>query len=272
LIGILLPTLSRARAQAQLTKCSALVREIAAATVMYANENRGWLPPLRQYRGDPVPGPTGFGPFANAGIIQNQDWPNNKEVGSNIGRLVACKNLGSTGIPKNWTTGDAPPSPYYQCPNAIPDPSDNDRYKYMYNFHMKAVNATPDLYRIWPKLAKYGRGPKGNVELFNLATNSKVTGAYPEIPRAIVCDPTVGFTTNGKAYVTHNLRQSMAFNLGYTDGSVRTAQIKPTTPLPVSGDYKAIIAMIQYMESVVAGSTTTNAYDYNTYAVIPFAR
>ena len=61
----------------------------------------------------------------------------------------------------------------------------------------------------------------------------------------------------------------MAFNLGYTDGSVRTVNIKPETPLPVSGDHKAIIAMIQYLETVGNGSNTTPAYDYPTYGQIP---
>src|SRR5829696_4373246 len=72
LIGILLPVLSRARQQAQVTKCAALLREITAATIMYANDNKGWLPPLLRHRGDRVPG--GFGAFANAGVIQAQGW------------------------------------------------------------------------------------------------------------------------------------------------------------------------------------------------------
>jgi prepilin-type N-terminal cleavage/methylation domain-containing protein len=270
LIGILLPVLSRVRQQAQVTKCSALLREISAATVMYANDNKGSLPPLRQYRGDQnVVG--GFGPFANAGVLQTNDWQNNSEIGANIGRLVALKYLGGVGIPRGWTSGNAPPGPYYACPNAIPDPSDGNRYNYFYNFHMKAINTTPDLYRMWPKIHRYGKSPKGEVALFNLAAGAQATGSYPELPRAIVTDPVYGHITNGKAYVTHNLRSALAFNLGFTDGSVRTAQIKPDTALPVSGDYKQIIGIIQYLETVLGGNTTTNAYNYATYSSIPLA-
>ena len=263
LVGILLPTLSRARQQAQITKCTALLREISSATIMYANDNKGWLPPLRNHSGDTYP-------FANAGFLQVQDWNNTSAVGANIGRLVALKYLGGTGIPKNWTSGAAPPSPYYECPNAIPDPSDVNRYKYFYNFHMKAVNTAGALYRMWPKLHRYGQSPKGHTQVFNLSGGGVTAGGYVNIPRAIVSDPVYGHTTNGKGYVTHNLRKSFAFNLGYTDGSVRTANVKSDTSLPTSGDYKQIIAIVQYLEQVVGGTTTTPGYVYATYADIPY--
>jgi prepilin-type N-terminal cleavage/methylation domain-containing protein len=269
LIGILLPALSRARAQAALTKCAAMLRQVTAASIMYAGDNKGFLPPLQRYRGDQnVPG--GFGAFANAGVIQSPDWPDNLgEVGSNIGRLAAGRYLGS-GIPKDWgTKGAAPPGPYYECPNAIPDPSDKDRYKYMYNFHMKAINSAGDLYRLWPKISQFGRYPKGTTQLYNLSGAAASTGQYPMIPRAIVADPFIGQTTAGQAYVTHNFRKSFAFNLGFPDGSVRTVNVRPDTPLPVSGDYKAIVAMAQYLEAVAAGSTSTPAYDFSTYGQIP---
>ncbi len=43
LIGILLPALGRARAQAQQAVCGAQMRNYAQAMISYANENRGWL-------------------------------------------------------------------------------------------------------------------------------------------------------------------------------------------------------------------------------------
>ena len=44
LIGILLPALTRARFQATLTACASNQRQLAAAMLMYASENRGFLP------------------------------------------------------------------------------------------------------------------------------------------------------------------------------------------------------------------------------------
>jgi hypothetical protein len=233
---------------------------------MYTGDNKGALPPLLRHRGDQnVPG--GFGVFANAGVLQAQNWDNNPypAIGSNIGRLVALKYLGAPG-------GDQPESPYYQCTNALPDPGDNNRYKYFYNFHMRAVNATGDLYRLWPRISKYGKSLGTNTALFNVATGAQTTGTYPNIPRAIVTDPVYGHTSGGRGYVTHNLKKFYAFNLGFSDGSVRTVNVAQETSLPVSGDYKGIIAVIQYLEAVDAGTAPTKVYDSTTwskYADVP---
>ena len=266
LIAILLPALQGARQQAQITKCSALLREVVNASIMYANDNKGQLPPLQAYRGDRVPG--GFGAFANAGVLQAQSWANTtpqREVGSNIGRLQALKYLGGQGLPPGWTGGGVPDSPYYRCPNAIE--ADRDRFNYMYNFHHKwDTTPTAGLYRLWPKINNYGKSSGGG-RVWNLSLGAERDGIYPNIPRALVADPTIG--TAGIGYVTHNLRKAYAFNLGFSDGSVRTVQIKPDTPMPPSGNYNQIIALIQYLEAVNAGTTTTDRYDFTTYADVP---
>jgi prepilin-type N-terminal cleavage/methylation domain-containing protein/prepilin-type processing-associated H-X9-DG protein len=44
LIGVLLPTLGRAREQAKSTQCLSNLRQLALAFVMYSNDNKGWLP------------------------------------------------------------------------------------------------------------------------------------------------------------------------------------------------------------------------------------
>jgi prepilin-type N-terminal cleavage/methylation domain-containing protein len=44
LIGILLPVLSRVRAQANRTVCLSNVRQLGTAILMYCNDNKGWFP------------------------------------------------------------------------------------------------------------------------------------------------------------------------------------------------------------------------------------
>jgi prepilin-type N-terminal cleavage/methylation domain-containing protein/prepilin-type processing-associated H-X9-DG protein len=52
LISILLPTISRSRAQAARVVCATQMRDLVSATVMYASENKGWLPEYRGYTKD----------------------------------------------------------------------------------------------------------------------------------------------------------------------------------------------------------------------------
>jgi prepilin-type N-terminal cleavage/methylation domain-containing protein/prepilin-type processing-associated H-X9-DG protein len=71
LISILLPSLNRAREYAKRVNCASNMRQIGTATVLYANDNKGWLP--ARYRADPVTGklePTiTWGPYlGDAGI------------------------------------------------------------------------------------------------------------------------------------------------------------------------------------------------------------
>jgi len=55
LISILLPSLSAARKQANMVKCASNMRQIGGAMLMYANENKGWIP--RDYNPDASPPP-----------------------------------------------------------------------------------------------------------------------------------------------------------------------------------------------------------------------
>ncbi len=44
LIGILLPALNKARKSGQQVKCLSNMRQIAGATIMWSNDNHGWMP------------------------------------------------------------------------------------------------------------------------------------------------------------------------------------------------------------------------------------
>jgi prepilin-type N-terminal cleavage/methylation domain-containing protein len=49
LVAMLLPALNRARMQATRVTCATQIRELVNATIMYANENKGFLPEWRGY-------------------------------------------------------------------------------------------------------------------------------------------------------------------------------------------------------------------------------
>ncbi len=55
LVAILLPSLSRARAQARRTVCLSNLRQIAIGAVQYSNEHRGYVPPLMSWLELPSP-------------------------------------------------------------------------------------------------------------------------------------------------------------------------------------------------------------------------
>jgi prepilin-type processing-associated H-X9-DG protein len=60
LISILLPAMSKSRAQAKQVQCMSNLRQVGASLLMYANDNRGWM------------FPEGLG----AGQARDKRWPN----------------------------------------------------------------------------------------------------------------------------------------------------------------------------------------------------
>ncbi|HZZ45243.1 MAG TPA: prepilin-type N-terminal cleavage/methylation domain-containing protein [Tepidisphaeraceae bacterium] len=98
LISILLPAMSRARQQAVSVQCMSQLKQIGNASLMYAGENRGWLPP-------------GEGGFARLELFL--DWgdgaPGQYSVREAMARLL--------GVP-NWqvTATNPPHTPFMFCP------------------------------------------------------------------------------------------------------------------------------------------------------------
>src|SRR4051812_25583038 len=94
LLGILLPALNKARQSAKRVECAAYLRQIGVASVNYANDNKGFLPP---FRGDNGSNTYDLGGSFN--YIYTQDWgtetAQNPSPRALIGRLVAMKYLRS---------------------------------------------------------------------------------------------------------------------------------------------------------------------------------
>src|SRR5688572_29814756 len=101
LIGILLPTLAKARSNATRIKCAAQLRDVGTALHAYASENKGWLPPHKGDIGVVGPPPT-FTPYNMAftnifwtgwGAARDFNPYDRNELGSGIARLVMRKHL-----------------------------------------------------------------------------------------------------------------------------------------------------------------------------------
>jgi prepilin-type processing-associated H-X9-DG protein/prepilin-type N-terminal cleavage/methylation domain-containing protein len=105
LVGILLPTLSRARETANTAKCLSNLRQIGQAMNMYAVDTRGWLvPAFYEY-----PGTGGNGRENWCTILVNGKYlPAPKQVGINF----------------NQTSSDQKDS-VFRCPNGINEKHDN---------------------------------------------------------------------------------------------------------------------------------------------------
>jgi prepilin-type N-terminal cleavage/methylation domain-containing protein len=112
LISILLPSLQKAREAAKRTACASNLRQIGLAMFMYANDYKGWLPPMYQ---SPSATPPNFRMiFSDTTAVRN----------NGLGLL----------LPHPWTIGSQ--SKYLPNPDALFCPSDrniNERPDMIYN-------------------------------------------------------------------------------------------------------------------------------------------
>jgi prepilin-type N-terminal cleavage/methylation domain-containing protein len=137
LISILLPALNAARQQAQNVKCLSNLRTIAAATSMYAMDNKGWMP--QRFRDNAAADGKNVGSSTTLGEGYFAYFSDgNPDIGCNIGRLVMDKYLPSSG---NITGTSTLASPFYYCPLTPVDNglfSQNDPHafsSYLFNPH-----------------------------------------------------------------------------------------------------------------------------------------
>jgi prepilin-type N-terminal cleavage/methylation domain-containing protein len=249
LISILLPTLSKARANAMRVKCAAQLRQVGVATVIYANNNRGYIPTIRNEWKNSKPGQI---PDYDISGSFNYIYTNGDTVpvagqadpGSNIGRLLTTKCLSSTDA--NWGN-----NPIQWCPAADREQRQQGtelaRFNYYYNIHPKwsTVGGKRLMQRWWTRLATYGKVPNDSIAVNEYSGDT--TYQFPHMPYALACDPIYDI-----AYATHSTARSRAWNLLYADGSVRTATCD-TRAARAAGHWGQFLDMLGYLERVADG-------------------
>ncbi|MFT3788264.1 MAG: hypothetical protein QM770_19180 [Tepidisphaeraceae bacterium] len=118
---------------------------------------------------------------------------------------------------------------------------------------------------------KYGKSA-GSSTVYNVITGTKSVGSYRSMARALVMDPpSTSVQGAKKAYVAHVQGNRIAFNMGYLDGSVRTAYIRDSVSLPTSGQYQQILAMVNYCEAIVDGGASGSTYNPASCGDIPYS-
>lgn len=126
LIAILLPALNSARQQAYSAQCMSNLRQIGQAALMYAHENKGWLPPGHSAN---ISGSAGsisrtdaafadYGTTASDGTSPN---PNRWLVSESMARYAGYKWSPQYDATKSWAANvaagyQAPRTPIFFCP------------------------------------------------------------------------------------------------------------------------------------------------------------
>ena len=249
LVSMLLPALTRARISAQMVTCAAQLRQIALATINYANDNKGRLPPLRFDTGS-RDYDLGDSP-ARPGIQQSNfnyiytteytavPWTDPSQEGAGIDRLVK----------KNYLKGEI--DKLAVCPSADRTQRlDISRYYFNPNTALR-TNSSGNLARQiwWKRINKHGIPPKGTVTVVR-SNGQQGTYAYPAMRFALVSDPVFDL-----AFSSHAAGKFRGWNLAYADGSVKTVLSDSRVARATGGFYRFqdLFGFLQYNAEGIQG-------------------
>jgi prepilin-type N-terminal cleavage/methylation domain-containing protein len=293
LISMLLPAVNRARENAKRVTCASQLRQIGLAARTYATENKDALPPMNCDGGSPyynmfdgtalgAPAGTPNDVEVINGAAQSQGqqvtiqrtiafplWGsappatevNNPQLGSNLGYL--CMH--------GYLKGDM--SRILTCPSATANVISfaGDPTKYCFNIHIalrSPAGAPGNLTQPWwKKLSQYGKvhtTSNGTVNIGGGTTLTLDASRQYALGSDPLFTPSLGPTLGANP---HNLGSSRAYNLLYSDGSVKTAVLPNTIDRPNALKWARLLDMLGYCESAVSGQPL--AQPNTTYTVVP---
>lgn len=286
LVGILLPTLGRARENAKRVACAAQLRQIGIAARSYAADNKDALPPMNQDNGQRGYDATGgsvnaqrtltFVLWGDQSTLAGFQQPscetsafkdprvNNPVIGSNLGRLSARKYL-SGDIRKVASCPSSPQGPGSDIMGA------GNPHFFSFNVHFVARSTGPGTYAIAPikKLTQY-RAPRGPFTGYRMAGGGvQPTPQVVDWEYALGADPL--FVANAQApffgVQPHLLGKSRVYNMLYPDGSVKQAIVPNSYTRGNTGSYQGFLDILGFAESFASGKKPwgTNAQ----YSMVP---
>jgi len=269
LIGILLPALTKARANATRIKCAAQLRDVGTALHAYASENKGYLPPHRGDNGNDFDLGAQFSTmFFTSWLSGVRDLnPHDKrEIGAGIGRLIMRKHMSDarmTYCPLAFKTMAAGSTATHG----------DHTFNYYYNPHV-AGRAHPTLpgTRVlspwWRKLANHGRPPQRPIktELGGGGSSNLQDYQFPRIRYALATDP-----IRDREQATHAVGRQNYWNILGSDGSVKTAVLDQRGAYRQNaGDWAGFLDLLGYFERIADGYPVTTPPQWNNgYNAIP---
>jgi prepilin-type N-terminal cleavage/methylation domain-containing protein len=147
LISILLPSLTRARRQAETVQCQSNLRQVGLALLMYADENGGFLFPTSMgwdtqqvyYQNSGDNGLISNGLYGGTNLVlnpANQPYWNQYTYNTWTTVVFGIPNQS----PKMWTYQYLLNPPIMTCPTDITDPPANGGHSYILNAYMAYYN------------------------------------------------------------------------------------------------------------------------------------
>ena len=248
LIGILLPTLSKARASARTVVCLSNHRQMGIATAAYAIDSDGWLAPRFRFA-------TNETLVANAESQYKRQYASPQWAtyfGDTIDGETVTYQLGLLSNGGYMAVGEidmSDPTTYpkfFYCPSAPPGPNYSSTFRagYQYNPHvglLRTSNGSDALQTRYQKLID-----------------------FPEY-KAVTID-----VIDSYADVNHLLNKETSWNLSFIDGHAASATSDAVGDIiqgrPVAGKWDRMNDYRDVLEHVATGrSPTVEGWDYGGY-------